>query len=169
MEEVTITRPALASLSSSQYVSRTCGFQDAVCIGRVVELDLASVVPSLSGPKRPQDRVAMDSLQQDFQQCLSAKSRRVADTTIWRRGFRSHRDGFRRAFAAAPLSRRPGHSSHTMDPLDTPLREFSSRVWSGRPACAPPSSPAVALPGPGRTTYFRCASTDAHRTPATDD
>ncbi|KAL1485614.1 hypothetical protein MTO96_047284 [Rhipicephalus appendiculatus] len=56
-----------------------------------------------------------------------------------------------------------------MDPLDTPLREFPSRVRSCRPACAPPSSPAVALPGPGRTTYFRCASTDAHRTPATDD
>ncbi|XP_077484231.1 cytoplasmic aconitate hydratase-like isoform X2 [Amblyomma americanum] len=40
---------------------------------QVVELDLASVVPSLSGPKRPQDRVAMDTMQQDFRQCLAAK------------------------------------------------------------------------------------------------
>uniref|UniRef100_A0A023GM87 aconitate hydratase n=1 Tax=Amblyomma triste TaxID=251400 RepID=A0A023GM87_AMBTT len=40
---------------------------------QVVELDLASVVPSLSGPKRPQDRVAMDAMQQDFRQCLASK------------------------------------------------------------------------------------------------
>lgn len=46
--------------------------QDPV-FSQVVELDLASVVPSLSGPKRPQDRVAMEDLQQDFKQCLSAK------------------------------------------------------------------------------------------------
>uniref|UniRef100_L7M646 aconitate hydratase n=1 Tax=Rhipicephalus pulchellus TaxID=72859 RepID=L7M646_RHIPC len=46
--------------------------QDPV-YSQVVELDLASVVPSLSGPKRPQDRVAMENLQQDFEQCLSAK------------------------------------------------------------------------------------------------
>nr|XP_037279507.1 cytoplasmic aconitate hydratase-like isoform X2 [Rhipicephalus microplus] len=46
--------------------------QDPV-FSQVVELDLASVVPSLSGPKRPQDRVAMEDLQQDFKQCLLAK------------------------------------------------------------------------------------------------
>lgn len=46
--------------------------QDPV-YSQVVELDLSSVVPSLSGPKRPQDRVAMDTMQQDFKECLAAK------------------------------------------------------------------------------------------------
>ena len=36
-----------------------------------MELDLASVKPSLSGPKRPHDRVDMDNMQADFKACLS--------------------------------------------------------------------------------------------------
>ncbi|CAM9888230.1 unnamed protein product [Lampetra planeri] len=40
---------------------------------QVVELDLASVVPSVSGPKRPHDRVAIDDMKVDFQSCLNAK------------------------------------------------------------------------------------------------
>jgi aconitate hydratase len=39
----------------------------------VVELDLATVVPSLSGPKRPQDRVAEANMKTDFMQCLTNK------------------------------------------------------------------------------------------------
>lgn len=39
----------------------------------VYELDLSTVVPSLSGPKRPQDRVAQIDLKNDFQQCLVNK------------------------------------------------------------------------------------------------
>ena len=37
-----------------------------------VELDLASVVPSCSGPKRPHDRVAVSDMKADFRQCLEA-------------------------------------------------------------------------------------------------
>jgi len=37
-----------------------------------LELDLASVVPSLAGPKRPQDRVAMSELKETFNKALSA-------------------------------------------------------------------------------------------------
>ena len=37
-----------------------------------LELDLASVVPSLAGPKRPQDRVPMSELKETFQKALSA-------------------------------------------------------------------------------------------------
>ncbi len=37
----------------------------------VVELDLDSVVPSLAGPKRPQDRVPMAELKQSFQKILT--------------------------------------------------------------------------------------------------
>ncbi|XP_069950269.1 cytoplasmic aconitate hydratase isoform X2 [Cherax quadricarinatus] len=39
----------------------------------VVTLDLADVVPSLSGPKRPHDRVSVSSMKDDFHQCLSNK------------------------------------------------------------------------------------------------
>ena len=36
-----------------------------------MELDLGSVKPSLSGPKRPHDRVDMDGMQADFRACLT--------------------------------------------------------------------------------------------------
>jgi len=37
---------------------------------QVVELDLTTIVPSLSGPKRPHDRVAVSNMSQDFITCL---------------------------------------------------------------------------------------------------
>jgi aconitate hydratase len=37
-----------------------------------LELDLASVVPSLAGPKRPQDRVAMSEMKETFRKALTA-------------------------------------------------------------------------------------------------
>lgn len=37
----------------------------------VVELDLSTVVPSLSGPKRPHDRVSVSDMKKDFEMCLS--------------------------------------------------------------------------------------------------
>jgi aconitate hydratase len=40
---------------------------------QTLELDLATVVPSLAGPKRPQDRVSLKDLQSDFKKCMSAK------------------------------------------------------------------------------------------------
>ncbi|XP_043238994.1 cytoplasmic aconitate hydratase-like [Amphibalanus amphitrite] len=40
---------------------------------QVVELDLATVVPSVSGPKRPHDRVAASQLRDDFTRCLPAE------------------------------------------------------------------------------------------------
>jgi len=43
---------------------------------QVVELDLGSVVPSVAGPKRPQDRIELPKLQQEF---LAAFSRPVAE------------------------------------------------------------------------------------------
>ena len=46
--------------------------QDPV-FSQTVELDLSTVVPSLSGPKRPQDRVTLADMKRDFQQCLTNK------------------------------------------------------------------------------------------------
>ena len=43
-------------------------------LGRqVVELDLSTVVPSTSGPKRPHDRVAVSDMKVDFQESLGNK------------------------------------------------------------------------------------------------
>lgn len=39
--------------------------------GDILELDLSSVVPCLSGPKRPHDRVDMSKMKEDFQSCLT--------------------------------------------------------------------------------------------------
>ncbi len=39
----------------------------------IVELDLSSVVPSISGPKRPQDRVELSNAAQKFSQVLSSE------------------------------------------------------------------------------------------------
>jgi aconitate hydratase len=47
--------------------------QDPVYSGDVIELELASVQPSLSGPKRPHDRVDMSNLQKEFRAGLTAK------------------------------------------------------------------------------------------------
>jgi aconitate hydratase len=46
--------------------------QDPV-FSEVVELDLATVVPSCSGPKRPHDRVAVSDMKTDFNSCLTNK------------------------------------------------------------------------------------------------
>uniref|UniRef100_A0A8C1BCH6 Cytoplasmic aconitate hydratase n=1 Tax=Cyprinus carpio carpio TaxID=630221 RepID=A0A8C1BCH6_CYPCA len=40
---------------------------------QVVELDLSTVVPCCSGPKRPQDKVTVSEMKQDFKMCLGAK------------------------------------------------------------------------------------------------
>ena len=40
--------------------------------GEVMVLDLATVKPSLSGPKRPHDKVDMDAMKTDFNQCLTS-------------------------------------------------------------------------------------------------
>lgn len=40
---------------------------------KVLQLDLSSIVPSASGPKRPQDRVAVSDMKQDFLSCLENK------------------------------------------------------------------------------------------------
>src|SRR5688572_2210894 len=42
-----------------------------------LELDLGSVVPSVAGPKRPQDRIELPKLKQEF---ISAFSRPVAES-----------------------------------------------------------------------------------------
>lgn len=45
---------------------------DPVYTGEVMELDLASVVPCVSGPKRPHDRVEVSKMKADFNSCMTA-------------------------------------------------------------------------------------------------
>ncbi|XP_025774436.1 iron-responsive element-binding protein 2 [Puma concolor] len=40
---------------------------------QVIQINLNSIVPSVSGPKRPQDRVAVADMKRDFQACLNEK------------------------------------------------------------------------------------------------
>ena len=46
------------------------GEQDPVFSGESLTLDLSTVVPSLAGPKRPQDRVALSNLKKEFNENL---------------------------------------------------------------------------------------------------
>ena len=48
------------------YVKHDGSQPDPVFSGDIMHLDLASVEPSLSGPKRPHDRVTMSNLPKDF-------------------------------------------------------------------------------------------------------
>lgn len=42
-------------------------------VHQVVELDLGTVEPCCSGPKRPQDRIPVSHMKEDFESCLGAK------------------------------------------------------------------------------------------------
>jgi aconitate hydratase len=43
---------------------------DPTYSGEIMELDLTTVVPSLSGPKRPHDRVDATKMKEDFNKCM---------------------------------------------------------------------------------------------------
>ena len=43
---------------------------DPIFTGDVISLDLSTVQPCLSGPKRPHDRVSLKDMQNDFQTCM---------------------------------------------------------------------------------------------------
>ncbi|KAF9794527.1 hypothetical protein SFRURICE_011817 [Spodoptera frugiperda] len=54
--------------------------QDPI-FSEVVELDLSTVVTSVSGPKRPQDRVSVSIMKKDFQECLTNKVGTILNVT----------------------------------------------------------------------------------------
>jgi aconitate hydratase len=60
--------------AKAQGLWRESGAPDAVYTD-TLELDLASVVPSLAGPKRPQDRVAMSDMRRAFDEALELQGR----------------------------------------------------------------------------------------------
>uniref|UniRef100_A0A8D3BNY0 aconitate hydratase n=1 Tax=Scophthalmus maximus TaxID=52904 RepID=A0A8D3BNY0_SCOMX len=48
-------------------------YSESCFFAQVIEINLSSMVPYVSGPKRPQDRVTVSSMKQDFQSCLDEK------------------------------------------------------------------------------------------------
>ncbi|MEM7219053.1 MAG: aconitate hydratase AcnA [Pseudomonadota bacterium] len=65
----------------AQGMWREPGMPEAVYTD-TLELDLASVVPSLAGPKRPQDRVAMSDLKRAFNEVLELSGRTEAEVEV---------------------------------------------------------------------------------------
>lgn len=59
--------------SQNMFVKYDGSQQDPIFSGDIMELDLASVQPSLSGPKRPHDRVNLSDMKTDFTGALSNK------------------------------------------------------------------------------------------------
>jgi len=47
--------------------------EDGLVFSQVVSLDLGTVVSSVSGPKRPNDRVSVSDMKNDFLSCLTNK------------------------------------------------------------------------------------------------
>ncbi len=57
--------------AKAQGIFRTDGMPDPIFTD-TLELDLSTVVPSMAGPKRPQDRVALADVQKEFKASLNA-------------------------------------------------------------------------------------------------
>jgi aconitate hydratase len=82
----------------------------------VVELDLGDVVPSVAGPRRPQDRVALTEIRDAFRSALSGMVPETDDM---------HDEELEESFPASdpPSSASPGHDdalTHIERPHDTP-------------------------------------------------
>jgi len=59
--------------AQNMFVKHDGSQPDPVYSGDIIDLDLGSIQPSLSGPKRPHDRVNMSNMQKDFRGGLTAK------------------------------------------------------------------------------------------------
>ncbi len=106
--------------------SRVCGSRPARtsprrALLRVLELDLSTVVPSIAGPKRPQDRIALTDAKNAF--------RKVLPTYV------AHHEGTRaRPPASRPATRPPRPAAHRRAER---RRQAGRRGHRPRPALAP--------------------------------
>lgn len=92
---------------------------------QVLELDLSSVTPSVSGPKRPHDRVPFSEFKQDFLSCLSSPV-----------GFKG--------FGLSPEQLSKGATSFSYDGQQYSL-EHGSVVIAAITSCTNTSNPSVML------------------------
>ena len=82
----------------------------------VVELDLSSIVPSIAGPKRPQDRVALSDAKQGFRGALGELLGHDSDEGIVTR----HDEAVAESFPASdpPANGTPGRSANPDEPIE---------------------------------------------------
>src|SRR5579862_2395185 len=81
-----------------------------VVYSQTLELDLASVVPSVAGPKRPQDRIELPKLKQEFNSAFSKP--------ITENGFGKTNDDLAKSFHVAGRGR-AGHAGGSQEPVST--------------------------------------------------
>src|SRR6185312_2696793 len=83
-----------------------------------VELDLGDVVPSLAGPKRPQDRVPLDTAKDAFRAALSDLVGEDAGQAVADR----HDEAVAETFPASdpPANGAPGHEADPNEPAPAP-------------------------------------------------
>jgi len=81
-----------------------------------LELDLASVEPSLAGPRRPQDRVSLSGAQESFREALAGY---VPATDLPED---SHDEAEEESYPASdpPANGTPGHAAPTLEPAAAP-------------------------------------------------
>ena len=107
-----------------------------------LELDLSTVVPSLAGPKRPQDRVALSDAKESFRAALADYVDETDD----------EEQGYDEAVAESfPAS-------------DSPSHEGGNGSAAAAPTVSAPPAPAAAArpsPPPSRSTARRARSTTA--------
>jgi len=99
----------------------------------MLELDLAAVVPSLAGPKRPQDRVALTDMQDTFRKALTAP---VKD-----RGYELSGDALNReATFGTPAPSSPGQAND-----GTQKMKHGAVVIAAITSCTNTSNPSVMI------------------------
>jgi len=97
-----------------------------------LELDLASIVPSVSGPKRPQDRIDLPRLKQTFEGLLNMPT---AEDGYGIAPAERNRRVSVKAFALADAEKSGG--THHLEPSDTPEERFKLEMVANRPDTPP--------------------------------
>jgi len=102
---------------------------------QVIELDLASVVPSVAGPKRPQDRIELPNLKREF---TTAFSRPLTEN-----GFGKPAGDMSKTFSVALLNGH-SHGAPATAPHDAEIRHGSVLI-AAITSCTNTSNPSVML------------------------
>ena len=97
----------------------------------LLELDLATVEPSLAGPRRPQDRVPLSGVKESFRSAYAGKFSEAIDRTL-------EDDGGGAAVATAPVRLKAKEDDHGHPALD-----HGSVVIAAITSCTNTSNPSV--------------------------
>ena len=125
--------------AKEQGLFRTAQTQDPVYTTSI-ELDLSTVEPSLSGPKRPQDRVALNQAKVSFQKALDVMlAERKAKAAVQKPGEATHPSETRPAVAPAAVAT-AGELVPGMEGLD-----HGAVVIAAITSCTNTSNPSVMI------------------------